>query len=126
MTDDLEAIAELGGAAAIEMVASALSDHGAGAQKCLNCTAPMIGPYCAACGQERDTHRRSVWGLLRNLFEEIVSFDSRILRTTLALLLEPGELPLAFREGRARRYLPAVRVYLLVSLAFFLTLSLTG
>lgn len=126
MTDDLGAIAELGGAAAIEMVASALLDHGEHAAKCANCGAPVIGPYCAACGQERNTHRRSVWQLLHNFVEEIVSFDSRILRTAYALVARPGELSLAFQEGRPRPYVPALRLYLFVSLIFFLVLSASG
>jgi len=126
MTDDFGAIAELGGAAAIEIAASALAERGAKTTKCRNCGAPVIGAYCAVCGQERDAHRRSLFKLLHDLFEEIVSFDSRILRTVIALLFEPGELPLAFHQGRTRRYMPAVRLYLFVSLLFFLTLSVAG
>jgi Protein of unknown function (DUF3667) len=124
MSDDLEAIVETGGALAAEMAASALAGRGAG--PCRNCNAPLIGPYCAACGQEHDTHRRSVSRLLRDVIEDIVSFDSRILRTALALLVEPGEIPKAFREGRTVRYMPALRLYFFVSLAFFLILSMTG
>lgn len=126
MTDDLEAIAELGGAAAIEMVASALVDRGAHADKCPNCSAPVIGLYCAACGQPRNTHRRSVGRLLHEFISEIASFDSRILRTAYALVAKPGELSLAFREGRTQRYVPALRLYLFVSLIFFLVLSVSG
>ncbi len=126
MTDDLGAIAELGGAAAIEMVASALVDHGSHAAKCANCGAPVIAAYCAVCGQERETYRRSVRTLLGEFFTEIASFDSRILRTAVALVARPGELSLAFQEGRPRRYVPALRLYLFVSLIFFLVLSATG
>lgn len=126
MSDHTGAIAELGGAAAIELAASALAKHGAADGDCRNCGAPMPGAYCAACGQERNTHRRSVWGLLHNLIEEVASLDSRMLRTAWALLVRPGELPLAFHQGRTRRYVPAVRLYLFVSLLFFLTLSVTG
>ncbi|HWE06390.1 MAG TPA: DUF3667 domain-containing protein [Rhizomicrobium sp.] len=126
MPDDLGAIAELGGAAAVEIAASALAERGAKTTKCRNCGAPVIGAYCAVCGQERDAHRRSLFKLLHDLFEEIVSFDSRVLRTVIALLFKPGELPLAFHEGRTRRYMPAVRLYLFVSLLFFLTLSVAG
>jgi hypothetical protein len=123
MTDDFEAIAELGGAAAIEMVASALVDHGTNAPKCPNCSAPMIGAFCAACGQERNTHRRSVRSLLGEFISEVASFDSRILRTATALVVRPGELSLAFQEGRPRRYVPALRLYLFVSLIFFVVLG---
>src|ERR1700733_12268747 len=101
MTGDLEAIVEIGGAAAVELAASSLLKHG----PCRNCDAPATGAYCANCGQERDTHRRSVWGLLKDFFEDLVSFDSRIMRTIIALLVEPGELPKAFREGRTIRYM---------------------
>src|SRR5580693_7964126 len=123
MTDDFEAIAELGGAAAIEMVASALVDHGTNAPKCPNCGAPLIGAFCAACGQERNTHRRSVRSLMGEFIAEVASFDSRILRTATALVARPGELSLAFQEGRPRRYVPALRLYLFVSLIFFVVLG---
>ena len=126
MIDDLGVLAELGGAAAVEVVASALGDRAANAAKCPNCGAPVIGPYCAACGQEHKSHRRSVRALVVEFLEEIASFDNRILRTARALLCQPGELSLAFHEGRQRRYVPALRLYLFVSLIFFLTLSATG
>jgi hypothetical protein len=124
--EDIEAILETGAAAAVEVAASALSERGDPVGKCANCGHPLIGPYCAVCGQPHNTHRRSVGHLLHEFFKDIASFDSRILRTVRALLIQPGELPLAFREGRTQRYMPAVRLYLFVSLAFFLFLSLTG
>ncbi|MBV9063659.1 MAG: DUF3667 domain-containing protein, partial [Alphaproteobacteria bacterium] len=48
---------------------------------------------------------------------------SRILRTGKALLFQPGELPLAFHQGRTRRYVPALRLYFFVTLVFFLILG---
>jgi hypothetical protein len=124
--DELEAILETGGAAAVEMAASALLERGGQVGHCANCGHPMIGPYCAVCGQPLNTHRRSLGHLLHEVFKDIASFDSRILRTVKALLVEPGELPKAFREGRTQRYMPAIRLYLFVSLLFFLFLSATG
>jgi hypothetical protein len=123
---DLEATFETSGAAAVEIAASALSERGHAVGKCPNCRAPMIGAYCAVCGQERDTHRRSVWHLIGDLVEDIVSFDSRILRTGMALMAEPGELAMAFREGRPHGYVPALRLYFFVSLIFFVILSASG
>ncbi|HVV65057.1 MAG TPA: DUF3667 domain-containing protein [Rhizomicrobium sp.] len=123
---DFEAIFETSAAAAVEIAASKLAERGAKIPSCPNCGKPMIGAYCAVCGQERDTHRRSVWGLIKVLLEDIASFDSRIMRTGYALVLRPGELAGAFREGRTQRYLPALRLYLFVSLIFFLTLSATN
>jgi hypothetical protein len=126
MADDPEAIAELNEAATVEMVAADLSAHGIRTEKCPNCGASLIGLYCAMCGQERISPRHSVSVFIRNLFEEIVNFDGRSLRTAAALIARPGELSLAFQQGRRRRYIPALRLYLFVSVIFFLVLGATG
>jgi hypothetical protein len=123
--DGLEAISETAGAAAVEIAVAALVERGGKVSPCTNCSAPLIGPFCAACGQPIETHRRSIFVLLHDFVKDVASFDSRILRTAYALLFRPGELPLAFREGRTQRYVPAVRLYLFVSLAFFLILGFT-
>ena len=124
--EELEGILETGGAIAVEIAASAMAERGGVSARCPNCDHPLIGPYCAICGQPHNTHRRTLGNLLHEFFKDIVSFDSRILRTVHALLFQPGELPKSFREGRTQRYMPAVRLYLFVSLAFFLFLSATG
>jgi hypothetical protein len=123
--DGLDAISETAGAAAVEVAVAALVERGGRVHPCTNCAAPLIGPYCAACGQPIETHRRSVFHLLHDFVKDVASFDSRILRTARALLFKPGELPLAFREGRTQPYVPAVRLYLFMSLAFFLILGFT-
>ncbi len=93
---------------------------------CGNCGTKFVGHFCSNCGEGRDTHRRSLRGLLHNLVEDVLSFDSRILRTASALIFRPGELSCAFREGRLRRYVPPIRLYFFATLLFFLTLSVTG
>lgn len=124
--DEFEAILETGGAAAVEVAASAVAARGGKTMSCPNCSKPMIGPYCALCGQPLNTHRRSLGHLLKELFKDVASFDSRILRTAKALMVQPGELPKAFREGRTQRYVPSVRLYFFVSLLFFLFLSFSS
>ena len=119
----MEAILETGAALGLEYAATHLAEQGKPLGNCANCGAPLVGPYCAMCGQEPDYHRRTVRGLAHDLLEDIASLDSRILRTAKALLFQPGELPLAFHEGRTRRYVPALRLYFFVSLIFFLILG---
>lgn len=126
MVDDLGAILETGGAAVVELAASALAERGTRTETCANCGKPLLGPFCAVCGQPMHTHRRSVRSLVHDFVVDFVNFDSRILRTARALLFQPGELPSAFREGRTQRYVPAIRLYLFVSLIFFILLSVTG
>jgi len=120
-----DAGSETGGAAALEMAMSAALERGDRIIPCRNCGAPVLGVYCGQCGQAIETHRRSVLHLISEALEHIVSFDSRVLRTVRALFLAPGELSLAFHQGRTQRYVPAVRLYFFVSLIFFLTLSAT-
>jgi hypothetical protein len=124
--EDFGVIGETAGAVAVEMAVAALLERGGKVGPCTNCGSPMMGAFCGVCGQPVETHRRSVFTLLHDFFKDIASFDSRILRTARALLFEPGELSLAFREGRTQRYVPAVRLYLFMSLIFFLTLSFAG
>jgi hypothetical protein len=124
--EGLEAGLETAGAAALEMAVAATLERGGRVRPCKNCAAPVLGAFCAQCGQPTDVHRRSVLHLLHDLFKDIASFDSRILRTAIALFVEPGELSRAFHEGRTQRYVPAVRLYLFVSLIFFLFLSVTS
>ena len=124
--EGLEAGLETAGAAALEMAVAATLERGGRVRPCKNCAAPVLGAFCAQCGQPTDVHRRSVLHLLHDLFKDIASFDSRILRTAIALFAQPGELSLAFHEGRTQRYVPAVRLYLFVSLIFFLFLSITS
>jgi hypothetical protein len=123
---ELEATHDAYARQAVEHAAAAMAQQGATLRACPNCGTSLIAPYCALCGQERDTHRRSVWNLVRDLVEDVISFDSRILRTAIALLVEPGEIAIAFREGRTRHFVPAMRLYFFVSLLFFLILSMTG
>jgi len=122
----MDAGAETGGAAAMELAVEAALERGGRIVPCGNCAAPVLGKYCGQCGQAMDTHRRSVLHLLHDLLTDIASFDSRVLRTIRALFLQPGELPVAFREGRTQRYVPPIRLYLFVSLIFFLFLSVTN
>ncbi len=126
MTGDVEAIIETGGAAAVELAASALAASGTATGTCANCKKPLLGPYCAVCGQPRLSGHRSVHDLLYAFVKDVINFDSRILRTARALLFQPGELPKAFREGRTQPYVPAIRLYLFVSLVFFVLLSVTN
>ena len=92
---------------------------------CANCHAPLTGRFCSACGQAGDTHRRARYRRIRGFIADLLSLESRTARTTLALLFRPGELSLAFHQGRIQRYVPPVRLYLFVSVLFFVALSFT-
>lgn len=126
MAGETGSLVETGGATAAEVAVAGGNAPRVPLKKCNNCHAPLMGPYCAICGQEQDSHRRTLGALTQDFVKDVVNLDSRLLRTARALLFQPGELACAFREGRTRPYVPPVRLYLFVSLVFFLILSVTN
>jgi hypothetical protein len=62
----------------------------------------------------------SLWHFSQVAAEDLTHADSRLWRTLLALLFKPGFLTREFLAGRRARYLPPVRLYLVLSVAFFL------
>jgi hypothetical protein len=87
--------------------------------RCGNCGAPLSGPYCSQCGQRHEPAVHSFWHFMREAFEDFTHADSRLWRTLGALLFRPGFLTREFLEGRRACYLPPVRLYLVLSVAFF-------
>src|SRR4249920_3115859 len=92
--------------------------------ECANCGAPLSGRYCAACGQRHEPHIHSVAHFAAEGFESISHADSRLWRTLWYLLARPGFLTREFFAGRRMSYLPPFRLYLVISLLFFLVVGL--
>lgn len=98
----------------------------AGTNLCENCGAPLGGEYCSACGQRHFEHPVHHFGhFVSEALEDLTHADSRLWRTLIALLFRPGFLTREFLDGRRVRYLPPVRLYLVLSLLFFVIVSLT-
>jgi len=91
---------------------------------CANCGAPITGRYCSACGQRVEDSVHSLRFFLGEALEDLTHADSRLWRTLTALFMRPGDLTCEFLSGRRARYLPPVRLYLVLSVAFFLLASL--
>ncbi|HOP20262.1 MAG TPA: DUF3667 domain-containing protein [Parvularculaceae bacterium] len=92
---------------------------------CLSCGAIITGVYCAACGQRDDDLRRSSFVLFRDFMRDTFGFDSRMWRTLGLLAAAPGLVPSNYAHGRRSRYTPPVRLFLVISFLFFLTVGLT-
>lgn len=85
---------------------------------CANCGAPLQGPWCHACGQEADTHKRSILHLTWEAIEGLFHLDGRLLRTLPALFFRPGGLARDYMEGRIVRHVPPFRTFLVALLLF--------
>ncbi len=88
--------------------------------RCLNCEARISGQYCANCGQRARGRLISLWELLREGFGDLLDLDSRLWRTLIPLAIRPGALTRDYLLGRRARFMPPFRMYLVLSLAFFL------
>jgi hypothetical protein len=98
---------------------------GASAQ-CKNCGATVTGKYCSACGQCVEYHMHSMWDLLSEAAEVLTHADSRLWRTLGSLVARPGLLTQQFIEGHRARYLSPFRLYFVLSVLFFLVVSIIG
>ncbi|HUG13136.1 MAG TPA: DUF3667 domain-containing protein, partial [Opitutaceae bacterium] len=96
---------------------------GHAAPTCKNCDTPLPGEYCPKCGQRDYDFERSFREIAAELAESFWSFDSKLLRGVVDLLLRPGFLTKEFLAGRRARQVPPLRFYLFVSILFFLTSS---
>ena len=88
--------------------------------RCLNCEAPLEGPYCAHCGQRHAPPRPTTRELLGEAWDEFVNVDGRAARTLRLLVTRPGALTAEQLAGRRARYVRPLRLYLLCSAAYFL------
>jgi hypothetical protein len=90
-----------------------------GSPDCLNCGAYLRGQYCAVCGQRSRSRLISLWELIRDAFGDLFEIDSRLWQTLVPLLIRPGRLTHDYLQGRRARYMPPFRMYLVLSLLFF-------
>ena len=88
--------------------------------RCLNCGEPLVGGFCSACGQRDVPPYPSVRELAGEALSEFSGWDGRLASTVRALMLSPGMLTHEFLEGRRARYISPLRLYLTVSLIYFL------
>jgi hypothetical protein len=87
-------------------------------QPCANCEAPLEGPYCHACGQNADNHKRSIFHLIVEAIEGMFHLDGRLALTLPALFFRPGTLAKDYMEGRIVRHVPPFRTFLVALLLF--------
>jgi hypothetical protein len=92
---------------------------------CENCGASVAGRYCGNCGQRLEPPVHSLGHFLTVAMEDVTHADTRLWRTLRALLFRPGFLTHEFLAGRRASYLPPVRLYLVLSVVFFLCASFT-
>jgi len=100
------------------------ADPAAPPRLCQNCSTPLTGPFCAACGQHDVDYHRGFHHLFHDLLENLFHFEGKFFVTVAWLLAKPGRITLEFIAGRRASQLNPLRFYIFVSVLFFLGLSL--
>jgi hypothetical protein len=91
--------------------------------KCKNCDTPFVGIYCPACGQKNVDLERPMSELVGEVVKEAFDIDGRALRTVKTLFLRPGTLTREFLAGRRKAFTPPLRLYLVISISFFVVIA---
>jgi len=109
--------------AATDVVNPAISESTKESKNCENCHQELNGPFCANCGQSSDSTLKYFWVVIMHLLDDIFSFDSRASRTLWPLITRPAFLTNEYFAGRRVHYVPPLRLYLFISIVFFITLK---
>ncbi len=108
---------------ATDVVNLAISESKKESKSCENCHKELNGPFCANCGQSSDSTLKYFWVVIMHLLDDIFSFDSRASRTLWPLITRPAFLTNEYFAGRRVHYVPPLRLYLFISIVFFITLK---
>ena len=90
---------------------------------CKNCNSELVGVYCSECGQ-KDSQLLSIKEILKEFSDNVFSFDTRFFITLKYLITKPGLLTTEYWLGRRTKYLPPLRLYLVMSLMYFFISSI--
>ena len=91
---------------------------------CRNCAAQAPLKFCPECGQETTLHPPTLGEFLHEFVGHYVALEGALWRTLRLLLALPGRLTREYLDGRRRRYVLPLRLYLTCSFLFFLVLKL--
>lgn len=93
---------------------------------CANCGATLVGPFCQDCGQSAEDIRRPAWTLLTDLIGSIFVWEGKFFSTLRRLYSQPGRVARDYVDGRRQSHTAPIRIYLIISLLFFLLMSAAG
>ncbi len=88
---------------------------------CRNCGRVVDERFCTVCGQLGADFHRPVWDLVASSIGDMFALDGRLWRSLPMLVFRPGRMTRAYIEGRRARFVPPFRLFLLMSVIFFLT-----
>jgi hypothetical protein len=92
---------------------------------CKNCQTKLQegARYCLQCGQSGVNLHRPFVIVTKEMLHELLDIDGRLWLTLRTMLSKPGQLTLEFNQGKRVKYTPPLRLYLAISILFFIIFS---
>ena len=94
-------------------------------QVCANC-GHYFGQdenFCPTCGQENHSPNQPIKHYIFELIDAFLHLDSKFFHTIWVILRYPGLITKEYNENKRARYMPPIRLYVFVSLVFFISLQ---
>ncbi|WP_373397557.1 DUF3667 domain-containing protein [Algoriphagus halophilus] len=93
---------------------------------CLNCGKELTNAdnFCSFCGQENVDQRVTIIRFLKDFISNYLNFETVFFQTLPVFLFHPGKLTNTFNEGKRRKYIHPIRLYLITSLFYFFIVSM--
>src|SRR6187397_3036410 len=92
---------------------------------CLNCGAPLDGPYCRMCGQRGHVHK-TIGAFMHDLVHGVFHIEGKIWHTLPMLALRPGELTRRYIAGERARFVSPMALFLFAVFLMFAVFQLVG
>ena len=91
---------------------------------CKNCQTKLQegAHFCLQCGQSATSLNRPFFVVSKDMLHELLDIDGRLWLTIRTMLSKPGQLTLEFNQGKRVKYTPPLRIYLVISILFFIIL----
>lgn len=92
---------------------------------CHNCQSELNEEYnfCPVCGQSNSDNNVTFGTLMREFLDNYFGIDSKMAHSALPFLFTPGALTNRFNEGKIKHFIHPVRLYFVMSLFYFFTIS---
>jgi hypothetical protein len=129
MVGNLEAVGDAltGGVLgrAVEPKAGETADGHTDERVCLNCGAPLAGPFCHQCGQHAHVHR-TLSAFFHDFAHGVLHFEGKIFRTLPLLAWKPGQLTRDYIDGQRARFVSPIALFLFCVFLMFGVIGLTS
>lgn len=92
---------------------------------CHNCESEIKDEYnfCPVCGQSNSDNNVSFSTLIKEFIENYFGFDSKLAHSVIPFVISPGALTNRFNDGKIKTFIHPVRLYFVMSLFYFFTIS---